>query len=490
MSDIVLDSDQERVVDHITAMDFSLLYVIGPPGYGKTAALRKGIRQFYTVHPDKKICVTGTTSVAAVLLSEGGIEATTIHSWLQIGEDSLLMHNETQLTRALEDRNPAAPKDTDMLILDEGSMFTAQNLEILDRVMRRYRGNQNKRFGGMKVVIVGDPMQLPPVPPTTGPGLLRGERPTVTSCIQTLDDHKDVVYAVLSHPHRCDDAGYQGFLRGFISQNRSVRESSMRTLMMQYQRPNMRTPHDVARRALATNASVIAYSNEDVDDCNSAFRAILSTRPSHTFESPVRKFTEEEIKTIQLEGDADVQAEVDAEEDEITNKRKRFFRDGTLHEGQMVQIRSNHTSANGVPVHVGDVCTFTGRDKHGNACMKRKKDGKDIVISKQVAKSEYWKQLEWIGYPFIAANAATVHLTQGNTIQGPVIFFMRSITWDFGGSLPYILYVALSRVTDPDNMVVSHITHPNGVHALASDNIQQALESIWRLEFMGRYPTA
>ena len=490
MSDVILDPDQEKVVKHITDLDFQVLYVVGPPGYGKTAALRKGIQQFNVAHPDKKICVTGTTSVASVLLSEGGIEATTLHSWLQIAEDSLTMHIETLLRNALEERLPSAPRETHLLIVDEGSMLTAQNLGVLDVVQRWYRENQNKRFGGMRMIIVGDPMQLPPVPPTNGPGLRRTERPDVISCLQTLDDHKDVKYVVLSHSHRCTDKDYQKFLRGFVSRTRMERESSMRTLMMKYQRINLRTPLDVARAALAINATVIAYSNEDVDDCNSAFQTILSTSPSHTFESPIRMFNEEDIKSIVLEGDFDRQAEVDAEEEEITENRKRFFREGTLHEGQTVQIRANHRSVNGVLVHVGDVCTFTGRDQYGNACMTRKKDGKELVIGKEVAKSEYWKQLKWTGYPFIAANAATVHLTQGATIQGPVIFFMRSITWDFNGNLPYILYVALSRVTDPANMIVTHVTHPNGVHALASDKIQKTLDSIWSLEFMSQYPTA
>jgi hypothetical protein len=485
---ISLDCDQQTVVDHIVAMDFSVLYVIGPPGYGKTAALREAIRQFRAAGPDKTICVTGTTSVAAVLLSEAGIDATTLHSWLQIGEDSLLMHNETLLQRALEDRLPTAPRDTDVLIVDEASMLTVQNLTVLDLVLRRYRGNMNQRFGGLKLVLVGDPMQLPPVPPTSGPGLQRDERPTVTSCLQTLDDHRFVQYVVLTTPHRCSDKKYQQWLRGFISADSNLRRCSMEQLKM-YERAHLITPHQVARYALSLNASVVAYSNEDVDDCNEAFRGILSTRPSHTFSAPVRMFTDEQIHNLPLQADADIMAELDAEEEEITNKRKRFFRDGTLHEGQTVQIRCNHTSENGILVHVGDICMFTGCDEHGNARMTRKKDGKELVIGKQVAKSEYWKTLEWIGYPFIAANAATVHLTQGNTIEGPVVFFMRSITWDFSGNLPHILYVALSRVTDPANMHVTRITHPSGQFALASVSIQRALGSIWDLDFMNTYPT-
>lgn len=483
-----LDPDQQSVVDHIVQLDFSVLYVIGPPGYGKTAALRKAIRRFQEAHPDKKVCMTGTTSVAAVLLRGSGIEATTLHSWLQIAEDSLKLHNETLIRQALEEKMPAAPRETDLLIIDEASMFTVQNLAILDVVLRWYRGNQNTRFGGLKIVLVGDPPQLPPVSPTNGPGLQRNERAHVTSCLQTLDDHRAVIYMVLRHPHRCDDREFQKFLRGFISLDSDIREQSLRIMLTKYQRKTLRTPHDVARYALEIGAQVIAYTNEDVADCNAAFRMLLSSRPFHTFPGPVRLFTDEQVQTLPLDNDADPTAELYAEEQEITHDRKRFFEGGTVHEGQRVQIRANHTSVNGVPVYVGDVCIFTGRDDAGNACMTRKRDGKELVITKHVAKSEYWKELEWTGYPFIAADAATVHLMQGNTIEGPVIFFVRSLKWDFHGNLPYILYVALSRVTNPANLHVSRWEHDSGVHALAWTGFQQALDSMWSLDFMVNYP--
>ncbi len=487
---MALDSDQQSVVDHFVREDFNVLYVVGPPGYGKTSALRKAIAAWKARNPTKTICVTGTTSVAAVLLGAGGIEATTLHSWLQIGGDSLLMHNETLLRAALDERQPPRPRETDLLIVDEASMLTVQNLTILDLVLRWYRSEPNKRFGGLKLVLVGDPQQLPPVPPTEGAGTQREQRLHVTSCLQSLDDHRGVVYTTLTHPHRCDDLQFQRWIRGFISPNREMREASMLTLITDYQRPDVQTPHEVVELALQMGAMVIAYTNADVDDCNAVFRARFAHNPAHRFEPPARMFTEDVLRTIPVPPKSTIDKELLAEEKEITQDRKRFFVDVELREGQLVQLRANHISKNGVPVHVGDVCVFTGCDADGDAKMTRKRDGLEVIIGRQVGRSEYWPQLEWIGFPFIAADATTVHLTQGQTIDGPVIFYMRSITWDFNGNLPHILYVALSRVTDPKHMVVTKLPSDLGRYALSGKSVDDAMRNIWGLDFMRRYPSS
>ncbi len=486
---MTLDPDQQSVVDHFINDDFTVAYVVGPPGYGKTAALRTAIDARKARNPSEMICTAGTTSVAAVLLSEGGIEATTLHSWLQIGGDSMIMHNETLLREALDDRQPPRPRETDLLIVDEASMLTVQNLTVLDLVLRWYRNEPNKRFGGIKLVLVGDPMQLPPVPPTGGPGLQRKQRAHVTSCLQSLDDHRGVVYVTLTHPHRCDNLEYQQVLRGFVSPDRVTRETSMHTLITKYQRPDIQTPHEVVDLAIQMGATVIAYTNDDVDACNEAFRARFAHNPAHQFEPPVRLFTEDDVRSIPVPPKSTIDKELAAEEEEILVNRKRFFLDVEVREGQILQLRANHTSKNGVQVHVGDVCVFNGCDADGNAMMTRKRDGADLVIGRHTAMSEYWKLLQWSGSPFIPANAATVHLTQGQTIDGPVIFFMKSITWDFNGNLPHILYVALSRVTDPKHMVVTKLPSELGRYALSGKAVDDAMRNIWGLDFMSRYPT-
>ena len=52
----------------------------------------------------------------------------------------------------------------DVLLIDEVSMVNAKMIKIVDVVARVYRGYHSKPFGGIKVIYIGDFLQLAPVP--------------------------------------------------------------------------------------------------------------------------------------------------------------------------------------------------------------------------------------------------------------------------------------------------------------------------------------
>ncbi len=481
-----MDTEQLRVIEFLTTLAFITLYILGPGGYGKTAAIREGIARLKEKDPAIKICVVAMTSVAADVIGEiAGIRATTFHTWWEVGTASLRMHDETYLRRILARHKPQNPLNTDVLIIDESSMLTIQQLEVMDRVLRWYRNKPNVRFGGLKVVIVGDPMQLPPVAPTAGPGTLRDERLDVMSCLSQLDEYKGTEYIVLKTPHRCSDMGFQRMLRTLISQIMEVRRGAME-VFNQFHRPGFDTIPDMVRESLKTGAMILSHRNDIVDRCNYAVRNCLRQqgRAEYVFDAPAPLFTDKDIVSIPHDDDINVEEEVEREETEIIHKRKRYWLGGTIYEGSLVQIRANHTSDNGVQVRIGDVCKFLGKDEDGNAIMVRAKDSQELRIGMHESTSEYWPELKWTGYPFIPANAATVHLVQGCTIYTPVVFY-SDICGDVYGDLPFYLNVAASRVTNPDNFI---ITHRMSKYALDSRDIQTNLESRWALAYMTSYP--
>jgi ATP-dependent DNA helicase PIF1 len=105
-----------------------------------------------------RIQMCALTGCAALLL---GHKAKTLHSWAGIG----LGKGTVQELCIKIRRNRKALQQwlcTDLLIIDEVSMMTAELLDKLNGIGKKLRSNQ-KPFGGIQVLLVGDFYQLPPV---------------------------------------------------------------------------------------------------------------------------------------------------------------------------------------------------------------------------------------------------------------------------------------------------------------------------------------
>ncbi len=125
------------------------VFVTGRAGTGKSTLLNH-----LAWHTSKQLVVCAPTGVAA--LNVGG---QTIHSLfrLPIGviADSSL------------DQPPELKKllnTIDTLVIDEVSMVNADLVDAIDRSLRQARQRKDEPFGGVQVVLFGDPWQLAPVP--------------------------------------------------------------------------------------------------------------------------------------------------------------------------------------------------------------------------------------------------------------------------------------------------------------------------------------
>lgn len=130
------------------------VFLTGEPGAGKTYTLNKFIEEAQAKH--KRIAITASTGIAA-----SHIGGTTIHSWSGLGiADSI---SDAELDRMgykmqLVERYSRC----DILIIDEISMLHGSRLDMVDRACRWVRHNE-RPFGGLQVILVGDMFQLPPV---------------------------------------------------------------------------------------------------------------------------------------------------------------------------------------------------------------------------------------------------------------------------------------------------------------------------------------
>lgn len=130
------------------------VFLTGPAGAGKTYLLNDFIRWAKT--EGKKIAVTASTGIAATHL--GGV---TIHSWSGLGIADRI--SEYSLDALLQKEYLHKRfTSTDILILDEISMFDADRLDSVDLILKAMR-NSREPFGGIQVVLAGDFFQLPPI---------------------------------------------------------------------------------------------------------------------------------------------------------------------------------------------------------------------------------------------------------------------------------------------------------------------------------------
>jgi GTPase SAR1 family protein len=130
------------------------IYLTGSAGSGKTYLLNKYIR--YLEDHDIPVAVTASTGIAATHMN-----GMTIHSWSGIGIRNFLDEKGFQ---QLEDKKYLWKRfeKARVLIIDEVSMLHASQLDMVEKVCRRFKRN-DKPFGGLQVILSGDFFQLPPI---------------------------------------------------------------------------------------------------------------------------------------------------------------------------------------------------------------------------------------------------------------------------------------------------------------------------------------
>lgn len=143
------------------------IFLTGKAGTGKTTLLREIIR---TTH--KNTVVVAPTGIAA--LNAGGV---TIHSMFGLPISSFVPENtaphvsdrfrvETRHSLKRHFRMSAQKKavlsNMELLVIDEVSMLRADLLDAVDFTLQYVRRN-NRPFGGVQVLYIGDLQQLPPV---------------------------------------------------------------------------------------------------------------------------------------------------------------------------------------------------------------------------------------------------------------------------------------------------------------------------------------
>lgn len=135
-----------------------LVFLTGKAGTGKTTFLK------YIAERVKNRVVLAPTGIAAI--NAGG---QTIHSFFHLNPNILYTPDNPNLRPqrirhhlALGNERVKAIEKMELLIIDEVSMLRCELIDTIDIILKTYR-HDNRPFGGVPTLLIGDVFQLPPV---------------------------------------------------------------------------------------------------------------------------------------------------------------------------------------------------------------------------------------------------------------------------------------------------------------------------------------
>lgn len=164
MTEQILSFEQQYAFDKFCKGEN--LLISGSGGTGKSFLIKNLVQ--HLVRQNKSFQVTGLTGCCCVLLSNNiqingkNLSVKTISSFSGIrlckGDNDKIIENVIKNKFSIK-----SWKTLKVLIIDEVSMMSSKVFTILEKIARIIRRN-DKPFGGIQIILLGDFLQLPPVP--------------------------------------------------------------------------------------------------------------------------------------------------------------------------------------------------------------------------------------------------------------------------------------------------------------------------------------
>ena len=388
------------------------IFLTGKAGTGKTTFL-KHIRN--ATH--KNCIVAAPTGVAAI--NAGGM---TLHSLFQLPFEPFIPGMEYRNSKE-RFKFSATKRDMlqglELLIIDEVSMLRADVLDSIDSVLRYIRRN-DRPFGGIQMLYIGDMFQLPPVVKDEEWSYLRDYYQSLFFFHAKAVQRVPPVYLELKKIYRQREQFFVDLLNRV--RNDELTQDDLLTLNRQYQ-PNFKPPTGEKYITLTTR-------NAKADGINGQELARLTT-PAHSFTGEIKgEFPEYSLptdRTLVLKEGAQIMF---IKND--TGEERRYF-NGKL--GVIARIGTDRIDVR--PEGSGDIIDI------------EKETWKNIryTLNKETAEIEEEELGSFVQYPIRLAWAITIHKSQGLTFERAII--------DTGDAFAAgQSYVALSRCTSLDGIVL------------------------------------
>ncbi|HRO46429.1 helix-turn-helix domain-containing protein [Agriterribacter sp.] len=409
------------------------IFLTGRAGTGKTTFLR-----YIRDNCFKKMAVVAPTGVAAI--NAGG---TTLHSFFQLpfgpylpthhaaaGETQVT--NEHTLFRNLKFSSSKREllQELELLVIDEVSMMRADTLDAIDIILRHYRRQLLVPFGGVQVLYIGDLFQLPPVINNAEWEILQSVYKSPFFFDALVIQQNPPVYIELKKIYRQNEADFIQILNNVRNNNTTAADLER---LHQYYKPGFEPPKE-------ENFIVLTTHNARADQINRQELEKLPGKSSAFTGELTGDFNERALpaeKILRLKPGAQIM---------FTKNDKgevRRYYNGKI--GMISRIA-------GDKIYV----KFPGDD---NELLLEKETWKNIRYNYNKEKDNI--EEEELGaftqYPLRLAWAITIHKSQGLTFTKAII--------DAGASFaPGQVYVALSRLTALNGLVLYSRIHPQCIH--------------------------
>lgn len=399
------------------------LFISGPAGSGKTTIIKKFIdildAQF---RGNFTVAVTASTGLAAKL-----INGKTIHSWSGLG---IYSKNFNPRDR----KDPDFPmsfwraaksnlKYTDVLIIDEISMLPAYYLDNIDKALKYVRRN-NKPFGGIQVIFLGDFLQLPPVPPK------KPLEDVNYGYAITSDSWKksNIGYCYMDKTHRASDKFLKYLLRSIESNKITPTTDKILAACMN----NQRDPNKNYTTLFTTNRDVDSYNQKMLDANSNPVKTFVLNKQFGN-----AKDTEKLITSRGLAENIDLKVGALVI---VTSNVRNPDGEITVANGSVGKVTKLTNLSLEIQLNNGEKHNIFRQDYDLTEKMEFvNAKGETVYIEETVASVSQ--------YPVKLGYAITVHKSQGQTFDGVEVDLSKCFT-------PGLGYVALSRIRDAKNLLI------------------------------------
>ncbi len=400
------------------------IFLTGKAGTGKTTFLKEITQKTY-----KNVVVAAPTGIAAI--NAGGV---TLHSLLQLPfgvfvPENIDIHSthqpvNTPQTLFREFRINKTKREMirqlELLIIDEVSMLRADLLDCIDSILRHLRRNKDVPFGGLQILFIGDLLQLPPV---------------------VKDRDAELLNKYYPSPYFFNARALQANPPILVELQKVFRQTDDRFLnILNRMRSNQQTPEDLD----TLNGHFVADTT--VSKYDGYIRLTTHNAKADSINASPLKDLPGKAFSYKAEISGDFAENLYPTIEELVLKegaQVMFIKNDPSGEGRYFNGKIGRVSNLG-----NDHITVQFEEGTEVPVDPHEWENKRYTLNKNTQEIEEKFLGKFVQYPLKLAWAVTIHKSQGLTFEKAIL--------DLSGTFaPGQLYVALSRLTSLDGLVLS-----------------------------------